>query len=226
MNDSIRIYARNTTVSPLTTKEADDFFLENHRQSYVKKKFGRIDNLGLFYNDTLVAAVQFGAPRTTAKTKRYSKELYRMAFLAESRIVGGASKLIKHFIKIYKPADIFTYQDTSGETTDVYAQAGMTLVSQTKNKKYLVAPGSTMNTGSRKEVLGMSYATRYGPDRILGTKLGEVLRSDGKRKTNLKLFIEDLGWHIEETSGDRVYEWVDPNRTDRKSTRLNSSHWE
>ena len=59
----------------------------------------------------------------------------------------------------------------------------------------------------------MPYATRYGPDRVIGSKLGEVFREDGTRKSNKAIFLEDLGWHIEETSGDRVYEWVNPNRT-------------
>lgn len=60
----------------------------------------------------------------------------------------------------------------------------------------------------------MAYATRYGPDRILGTKLGELIdEKSKKRKSNKRIFLEDLGWHIEETTGDRVYEWVDANRT-------------
>lgn len=59
----------------------------------------------------------------------------------------------------------------------------------------------------------MPYATSFGPDRILGTKLGEIFRKDGSRKSNKDIFLEDLGWHIEETSGDRVYEWVNTEVT-------------
>lgn len=134
----------------------------------------------------------------------YTTELYRMAFEKEMRIVGGASKLLSFYRKTFRPADIFTYQDTTGEGTRVYEHCGFTLVRQDKKKQYLVAPGKTLETASRKEALGMAYATRYGPDRILGTKLGEVLRADGSRKSNKEIFIEDLGWHIEETTGDRA----------------------
>ena len=41
-----------------------------------------------------------------------------------------------------------------------------------------------------------------------------VYREDGSRKSNREIFLEELGWHIEETSGDRVYKWVNPRMTD------------
>lgn len=136
-----------------------------------------------------------------------------MSFQKDVRVVGGASKLLAFYRKTFRPTDIFTYQDTTGEVTDVYEHCGFTLIKQNSKKQYLVSPGKTIETGNRKEVLGMAYATRYGPDRILGTKLGEVFREDGSRKSNKEIFIEDLGWHIEETTGDRVYEWFKPDLT-------------
>lgn len=205
------IGARKTTIKTLTVEEAQNFLNLFHRAKALKV-FGNV-NLGIFHGDVLLGVAQFGYPRTNDKQQLYSAELYRLAFHSDYRVPGGASKLIKHYIREYKPADFFTYQDTSGEATAVYEHAGMTLVSQAKKKQYLVAPGKTLETGSRKEVLGMAYATRYGPDRILGAKLGEVFREDGTRKSNKDIFIEELGWHIEETSGDRVYEWVNPERT-------------
>lgn len=205
------IGARKATVKAIDGDEAQ-IFLDRFHRSKALKNPGNV-NLGIFYDEELLGIAQFGYPRTRDKQLTYTSELYRLAFKKDVRIAGGASKLIKYYIEEYNPADFFTYQDTSGEATAVYEHAGMTLVSQAKRKQYLVAPGKTIETGSRKEVLGMPYATRYGPDRILGTKLGEVFREDGSRKSNKELFLEDLGWHLEETSGDRVYEWVNPNRT-------------
>jgi hypothetical protein len=207
-----KIYARATELVKLDAKEADTFVAANHRQSSLKT--GAKVSYGLKIDDELVAVAQFGSPRTKLMREKYTVELLRLAFKEELRISGGASKLIKGFIKAEKPADLFTYQDTTGEVTDLYASAGMTLISRkSKPKQFLVAPGKTLTTASRVEALGMPYAVRYGPDRILGVKLGEVLDENGVRKSNKQLFIEELGWHIEETSGDRVYEWVDPNRT-------------
>lgn len=119
--------------------------------------------------------------------------------------------MFKFYTVTKKPSDVFAYQDTTGEVTDVYRHCGFTLVKQAKKKHYLVAPGKTLKTGNRKEVLGLPYAIRFGPDRILGTSLGEVLREDGSRKSNVELFTEELGWHLEETSGDKVWEWINPN---------------
>ena len=211
MSEQRTLYARKLEVKPIDDETHNLFAKENHRSGAASVP--RSVALGLFDGSELVMAVQFCYPRTEAMKRKYSAELLRMTTKATIRVPGGASKLIKHYIKEYKPADFFTYQDTSGEATAVYEHAGMTLVSQARRKQYLVAPGKTLKTGSRKEILGMPYATRYGPDRILGTKLGEVFREDGTRKSNKDIFIEDLGWHIEETSGDRVYEWVDSNRT-------------
>lgn len=225
-NTTRKVYARNTKLVEIGIDESLGFFAENHRSGRVKKTAG-LYSLGLTVEGEIVAAVLFGAPRTSAMSRKYSFELLRMAFKNNVRVVGGASKLIKGFIEKKSPSDFFTYQDTTGETTAVYEHAGMTLVSQTPRKQYLVAPGKTLATASRQEALGMAYATRYGPDRILGTKLGEVFAPDGKRKSNKDIFISDLGWHVESTTGDRVYEWVDFNKTHYtyKITALNSDKY-
>ncbi len=206
------IAARKCSVELIENSLADNFVKNNHRQGATLAG-KRSVSLGLFVNDELLAVVQFCTPRTAAMQQKYTVELLRMAFLNGVRVQGGASKLIKSYITNYKPSDFFTYQDTSGESTAVYEHAGMSLVSSSKQKSYLVAPGKTLATASRKEALGMPYAVRYGPDRIVGSKLGEVFREDGTRKSNKDLFIEELGWHLEETSGDRVYEWINPETT-------------
>ncbi len=210
----MRIYARNTEIKEIEPQEAYSFIEETHRDG-LPKKFSSPYPLALLNKEQeIVAVALFCNPRAESKAKRYSAELLRLAFKQDLRVVGGASKLLKHFMNnSNKPADFFTDQDTSGEATDVYELSGMKLVSENKLKDYLVAPGKTLKTGSRKEVIEMAYATRYGPDRILGTNLGEVFDETGKKKSNKLLFIEDLGWHIETKTGDRTYEWVNPERT-------------
>lgn len=207
-----RIYARTTSVKLLTAEEALEFLAQEHRQGAPRIQ-GKGLCLGLYAADELVAVVVFCSPRTSGMKKLYTSELLRLAFKHDVRVVGGASKLIKHYIDNFKPSDFFTYQDTTGETTNVYEAAGMTLVRAAKRKQYLVAPGKTRATAGKRECYSMASVVMRGPDALLGTKLGEVLRTDGTRKTNPELFLEELGWHIEETSGDRVYEWVASERT-------------
>ena len=207
---NVIVYARNCEVHEVEEVLAKDFVEKNHSQESVAIK---TKSFGIFHEEDLLGVLMISEPRTSRMKKEYSREIVRLCFKKEHRVIGGASKLVRHYIEEYDPTDFFTYQDTSGKAGKVYEHCGMRFVRQDKKKEYLVAPGKTIETGSRKEVLGMAYATRFGPDRILGTKLGEIYYSDGRRKSNRDIFIEDLGWHVETTSGDRVYEWVNPNLT-------------
>lgn len=206
-----RIGARKCTVNIIEKDQAKDFINSYHRQGSTADP--KIRSLGLFFENDLIAVAQFCATRTSGKAKKYTTELLRLCFKSNVRVLGGASKLIKWYIKKFDPSDIFTYQDATGEVTSVYEKSGFKLVSSSGTKDYLVAPGKTLATASRQEALGVAYATRYGPDRILGTNIGEVTKTDGTRKSNIQIFIEDLGWHIEQTPADRVYEWYNPNHT-------------
>lgn len=208
-----RIYARNTVVKNIEIDEAQDFVHTYHTQGSARIET-TIISYGLFFNDELIAVAQFCSPRTAAKKRKYSTELLRLCFKERIQVIGGASKLIKNFIKFRDPSDIFTYQDTTGENGKVYEHCGFVLVSQDKRKQYLIAPGKTFETANRKnkEVFSFSYVSNYGPDKLLGTSLGEQFHEDGSRKTNIELF-QDLGWTVIETTGDKVYEWINPNRT-------------
>jgi len=207
----IRIYARNTEVKRIENNEAQEFVETHHSQGAAKGSFKK-ESLGLFSSHELVGVAQFCSPRTSGKKLEYTTELLRLCFKNDVQVIGGASKLIKYYIEKYNPADLFTYQDTTGDNSDVYEKSGMKFVKQYKDKKYLVAPGKTFATADRKsrEILTFSYAVNMGPDNILKTKLGEQFYNNGSRKSNIDLFLE-LGWNIETTTGDKVYEWVNPN---------------
>lgn len=196
-------------IKEISPETANDFIDKHHKSksSLVKKSV----NLGLFLEEELLGVIQFCTPRTAAKKREYTTELLRLSFKRETRVHGGASKLISFYRDNYSPVDFFTYQDTTGLSTDVYKHSGMTLVAEAKKKQYLVAPGKTLETAARKEYYSIGEVSRRGPDKLLGTNLGEIFRKDGKRKTNPELFIEELGWHLEETSGDRIWEWRNPN---------------
>ena len=200
------IYARNTMVTTVTPDIATQFVSEHHRDGFVRRVADMV-SIGLLHNNELVAVSVFGNPRTSKKRQLYTKELVRMAFKSDVRVVGGASKMIKHAMNVLNFYDIFTYQDMTGEATDVYELSGMRLVSQDKSKEYLVKDGYTLATAGRKEKYGMAYVAQYGPDRILGTTFGQ-----DTGLSNKELFMS-AGYHSEFTDGDRVYEWFNPNWT-------------
>lgn len=205
------IYARLTQARKVS-KDVAQLFVEENHSALSANPNSPIVSVGLYYGDMLVAVAQFCTPRTPKKKEMYSTELLRLCFKQNYRISGGASKLVKYYISTYNPVDIFTYQDTTGENTNVYENCGFSLVSQEKEKRYLIAPGKTLKTAGRKEKLSMAFAAKLGPDNILGTALGEVFKENGERKTNVDLFL-DLGWKIEKTTGDKTYEWVNPDIT-------------
>lgn len=207
------IYGRKTIVKAIVNEIAQSFINENHRQKSIKLKNKNI-NIGLFEESTqkLIGVAQFGSPRTAAKQREYSTELLRMCFKNNLRVIGGASKLIKYFINEYNPTDIFTYQSRLGENTDVYKHCGFNLIKQEKYKEFLVKNGKTIDTAEKdkQEIYTLSYVVKLGPDKILGTNIGENFNEDGSRKTNIQLF-EKLGYHVEKNIGDNIYEWFNPN---------------
>jgi hypothetical protein len=77
-------------------------------------------NLGLFYYDELVAVMTFSTPKFT---KGYDYELVRYCSLLDITVVGGASKLLKYFIKGHK-GSIISYSDRRWSTGALYKKLG------------------------------------------------------------------------------------------------------
>lgn len=208
-----KVNARDTFVREIDSEISQQFVSENHRMGSVSPG-KRFVSYGLFLEEELLAVAQFCNPRTSGMQKKYTRELLRLAFKDGVRVRGGASKLIGFFIKDKNPVDFFTYQDTSGELTDVYEKSGMALASKRNpTKKVLVRNGISFleAENNRKDWFSIEQAVRRGPDSLIGTNLGEVFREDGSRKSNLDLFLEDCGYHLEEIAGDRIYEWLNPS---------------
>lgn len=89
---------------------------------------GRIDNIGLYRQDRLIAAIQFGAPRSTNMLLRYSKELYELILLeGPDEDSEYAAQLISYYLRRYKPADICASLDIHPQSASIYSAAGMNL---------------------------------------------------------------------------------------------------
>jgi len=212
MTTTVTLDARKTNFSKIKKDDALNFVKENHSQGLAKPGAG-FQSFGLSYQNELVAVAIFCNPRTKGMQRRYTTELFRLAFKKDVRIRGGASKLIKNFLIEVKPFNLFTYQDTLGEVTDVYEHAGLTLVKENKTKGVLVKNGLSYAKAKNnwRDWISLEQATRRGPDALLGTNLGEILREDGTRISNIQLFLEYCDYHLEEIPGDRVYEWHNPD---------------
>ena len=111
--DTKRIYARNTIVKEITSKEAASFNNEHHLHNAVGGKY----HYGLFHNDTLIMCISFSKTRFN---KRYEYECARMTSHSEYSIIGGASKLFSFFINEKQPKSIITYADLRFGDGSVY----------------------------------------------------------------------------------------------------------
>lgn len=207
----MKIYARNTIVKSIDEKTVTEFMNNYHRQQ-MPTKYSNLISYGLYHNNELVAAICFSNPRTRNKQLQYCHELLRMCFKENIRVIGGASRMVKHFIQQKQPYNFFTWQDSGGENTKVYEHCGMKLVSKARNKTVLVRNGITYNTAenNRKDWFSIEQVNRYGADSLLKTKIGEKHKEDGRRYTNVEIFTEYLGYHIETIAGDNLYEWHNP----------------
>lgn len=197
-----KVAARQTSAQRIDLNSALDFVKRHHRSKagYPGKNSRAV---ALQHGPDIVAVAIFANPRTSGKKAEYTTELYRLAFKTDTRVVGGASKLIKFFITEYNPIDFFTYQSLAGEKTEVYTQAGMSLVGVRREKQVLVKNGLTFATAkhNRSDWFSIEQSVRRGPDALIGTNIGHH-----QDKTNLDLFLEN-GYNLETTPGDRIYAW-------------------
>lgn len=111
-----KIYARKCTLKEIDRKISTEFINKHHIQGSVT---GAKVNLGLYFNDELVSVMTFAKSRYN---KKYQYEILR--FCSSCSVVGAGSKLLKYFIKMYKPTSIITYADLMYGYGDSYLLMG------------------------------------------------------------------------------------------------------
>jgi len=112
-----KIYARKCEIKEIDFKTSKLFLENNHIQGVTKTK----TNIGLYYNDELVSLMCFGG---RPFLNNYEYELIRFCNKLDTSVVGGASKLLKYFIKNYKPKEIISYADRRWSNGGVYHNLG------------------------------------------------------------------------------------------------------
>lgn len=117
-----RIYARDTEIKEVSLIDSDIFCKMHHLQgaSVSSKRYG------LYNGSELVALMTFGKSRFTD----HEWELIR--YVSTCTIVGGASKLFKHFAKVNNPKNILSYADFDWSIGNLYEKLGMNKINLTK----------------------------------------------------------------------------------------------
>lgn len=147
-----KIYGRKTTVKEVSSKEAAIFLENNHIQG---KSISKI-RLGLYYNNELVSLMTFGSLRKNLGSlkKEGSYELMRFCNKINTVVVGGASKLLQHFEKNYKPESLISYADRRWSDGNLYEKLNFNCVGTTPVNYFYVEKDKRLNRFSfRKDIL-------------------------------------------------------------------------
>jgi hypothetical protein len=117
----IRIFARKCQIKEIDSNKSREFLEDNHIQGNVNSKY----KLGLFYNDELVSYMSFEKTRKSIeKNNENSYVLNRFCSKLNTQVIGGASKLLKYFIRIYNPKSIISFADKRYSNGNLYKQLG------------------------------------------------------------------------------------------------------
>lgn len=126
---NMSIYARKCRIIELNKQQSYDFFNATHIQGGC----ANFKCYALEYDNDIVAAMSFSKSRFDKNIEyellRYSSKLY-------VNIVGGASKLLSHFISTHNPNSIVSYSDLRWNTGGLYAKLGFTFIGDTSPNFY------------------------------------------------------------------------------------------
>ena len=122
---SNKIFARKCIIKEISSINSKEFLNNNHIQGNVNSSI----KLGLYYNDELVSIMTFGSLRKNLGQKQEDGkyELLRFCNKLDTTVIGGASKLLKHFIKTYQPKQIISYADRRWSIGNLYEKLGFDL---------------------------------------------------------------------------------------------------
>lgn len=197
LNKSKSIYARQCKLERLDAKQVHDFININHLQGDAR---GAKFCYGLIYNGELVSAMTFGKPRYNNK---FEWELLRLCTASGYNVIGGASRMFKHFIKDANPTSIISYCDRSKFTGSVYEKIGMTL-------SHTSPPAKVWS--KEDQYITDNFLRQRGYDQIFGTNFG-------KGTSNEELMIK-AGWRSVYDCGQLVYKWENGSKIQSTTEEL------
>jgi hypothetical protein len=111
INEKNKIYARNCIIKEISYNEKSNFLNEYHIQGNDVSQY----YIGCFYKNELISVMTFSRCRFI---KDNQIELTR--FCSSKNVIGSFGKLLKYFIKNYKPKKIISYADRRFSIGNVY----------------------------------------------------------------------------------------------------------
>lgn len=158
--------------------ECDEFLNNFHLQNTC---IGQSIRLGLYLDNQLVQIMTFGKPRYN---RNYEWELLRLCTHKDYKIVGGAEKLFKEFLKIQSPTSILSYCDFSKFTGDVYTRLGFRQIGTLCQSKH-------WSKGNKH--ITDNLLRQRGFDQLFNTDYGKGTSNEGLMILNHWLLVFDCG---------------------------------
>lgn len=136
------IYARKCVIKEIDNATYNTFCNQYHIQGTRKASI----KLGLYYMDKLVQVASFNKPQNLGKARiqndKYDYEFVRGCSLPDTNVIGGVSRLFKHFIKLYNPNSILSYVDWNLFNGKSYKECGFVLEGYTGPDLFFITNNS------------------------------------------------------------------------------------
>lgn len=209
-----RLYARNCIVKEIDGQTANNFLKENHLQG--SDRAAEI-NLGLYYEDQLVQVETFGKPLIEIQNKsiKHQYELVRECSLKDYLIIGGKSKLLKHFIKEYKCLSLLSYCDADHFDGHSYYACGFKKIDEHSGyhyikdgkeiKRYKMQKNSNLRKAGKTENIQKTieeFGGTYFPEKSEreNAELNGFIKVEDKGTLTFELITSDFVGYIYKTT--------------------------
>jgi hypothetical protein len=171
-----RYYARQCRVDLVSSRDSAEFCNRHHLQGSSIAKI----HLGLYSpDDRLVALMTFSNGRRALNTQSNPTEYELVRFVTDgSSVVGGASRLLKTFIRLYQPTKIISYADLRWSEGNVYETIGFSKETrptigywyvddyQLREHRYNFTKGQLVKNGADPSKTEWEIMKELGYDRI------------------------------------------------------------
>lgn len=153
---SDNVFARKCKIVTLNNTNSCDFFNKSHLNGH------RNANIiyGLEINGDIQCAVSF------SRHKHYDWEIIRFASKTGTKVIGGFTKLLKHFVKQVNPKSILTFADRRISTGDLYLKTGFEKINITEPnyfycKNNLILSRQQCQKSKLHKLLGDSFKPEF-----------------------------------------------------------------
>lgn len=147
LGNASTIGARLCTIREISNQEAkvlnEQIHLQGHRNAQI--------TYGLFYENKLVQLMSFSKTKYNRNLKNNNEyEIIRGCPGSNNIVIGGVSKLLKHFIREHKPTKIFSYCDFNKFNGKSYEKVGMKFDGYTGPDKTWIINGQPVKRNPSK----------------------------------------------------------------------------